>query len=384
MTAIAFAFALSVLPRDLADLLSYAGKHAQRTLPPIPTTADIQPVPVDRTPLTLPTTIPSQPPPQTRSYSAPAGTPIPQSEAAVRIPAFTRTVETRPFLNLSNRDSSVTRALSLSTQVSDASSESSPPAPRRSRPASYHGRTSPQQAHSRAHSGGIRPLQLPIKVASAANSPKMSSDLALPEVDDTPKSVPATKTHFQLDDDVYNTSGAHSSFPEGSTSTVAAFAQAASRHRRMLSEQTFAQHERAALLARITELEQALHERQDHQNGELLHDNSIERSSYVEHHGVMSTAPTTTLEDDGCRSGYPSPPVSPSEVDGRTLVDAPVSKEAEDIHSLTVLEPGSPEKPRLQIVSPTLFTREKKYSSNGSQGRYFDSDVQAASPTMFE
>jgi hypothetical protein len=221
----------------------------------------------------------------------------------------------------------------------------------------------------------------------------MSPEMALPDIDDTPHTAPSTKTRFHIDDDVFDASVAHSPEPflpssDGPIPTAAALAQAASRHRRLLSEQTFAQHEREALLSRIEELEQALLEKQDHHSEERSHNHNVENPSYVELHSEILTGPTTAaVEDDGCHSGYPSPPDSPFDAGRPTLADEPVSTQVADIHKLRVLHDGSPTKPRLQIISPTLFTREKDEASsslNGNQDRYLDGGVQVASPTTLK
>jgi hypothetical protein len=210
--------------------------------------------------------------------------------------------------------------------------------------------------------------------------------MALPDVGlDTPQSVPATRTHFQIDDDIHNDIRTHSSSTHSAVSTAAAFAQASPRHRRLLSGQAFAQHEREALLARIAELEKVLQEVRDRDNAELSPPHNISNPSDVELHDEMSAAWTTpVVEDDGCRSGYLSPPVSPPEASRPPLVGRPVPKEIEDAHDLTVLEHGSPTKPRLQVTSSTLlFPRKGEGSSSptGSQGIYFDGDSGVASPT---
>lgn len=337
----------------------------------------------------LPSFKPTRPSCQTSTYSAPAETPIQQSEAVTQLIAFPQILETPPPLNQSYDSSGVTWNRPLKAQAVDtpqsAGAEFAPNAPRRARPASYHG---PVQGHGRTHSGGIRPLQLPIKVASATNSPRISSDVALPDVDDeSPQTAPAMKTRFHIDDDVFGASGAHSSesflpFSDSPTSNTAALSQAASRHRRHLSEQAFAQHEREALLARIAELEQALLEKQEHHDETPSHNHSTENPSYVELLGEMSTGPTTTdFEDNGCHSGYPSPPNSPPEAGRPTLVDELVLTQVEDRHSLRVLHGGSPTKPRLQLVSPTLFTTDNGEASSSSNERYLDGDIQVASPS---
>jgi len=189
-------------------------------------------------------------------------------------------------------------------------------------------------------------------------------------------------------DDIHNDIRTHSSSPHSAdkpASTAAAFAQASSRHRRLLSGQAFAQHEREALLARIAELEKVLQEVRDRHNAELLPPHNISNPSDVEINDEMSAAWTApVVEDDGCRSGYLSPPVSPPEASRPPLVGRPVPKEIEDAQSLTVLEHGSPTKPRLQVTSSTLlFAREGEASSSltGSRGTYFDGDSGAASPT---
>lgn len=348
--------------------------------------------------LPLSSSKPTRPPDQIPLVTALAETPIHQSEAVQRFDTFSQILETPPLLGLSHGGTGLTQAQPLSAQVPrdiprdvTGGVESTHVAPpRRARPASYHGRPSSQQSSGRTHSGGIRPLQLAIKVASATNSPRLLSDMAFPDVGlDAPQSVPATKTHFQIDDDIYNDIRTHSSSPPHSADkpvlTATAFAEASSRHRRLLSGQAFVQHEREALLARIAELEKVLQEERDRHKAELSPPYNIGGLSDVELHGEMSAGWTTpVVEDDDCRSGYLSPPVSPPEASRPPLGGGPVLKEIEDAHDLTVLDHGSPTKPRLQVTSSTLlFARKGEASSSltGSQGIYFDGDSGVASPT---
>lgn len=358
--------------------------------------ADDQSVQTDNASPPLSSSKPTQPPDQTPLVTALAETPIHQSEAALRFDTFSQILETPPLLGLSHGSTGLTQAQPLLVprdiprDVPGSVESTHVAPPRRARPASYHGRPSSQQSSGRTHSGGIRPLQLAIKVASATNSPRLLSDMAFPDVGlNTPQSVPATKTHFQIDDDIYNDIRTHSSSPPHSADkpvlTATAFAEASSRHRRLLSGQAFVQHEREALLARIAELEKVLQEERDRHKAELSPPHNIGDPSDVELHDEMSAGwATPVVEDDSCRSGYLSPPVSPPEASRSPLVGGPVLKEIEDAHDLTVLDHGSPTKPRLQVTSSTLlFARKGEASSSltGSQGIYFDGDSGVASPT---
>jgi hypothetical protein len=199
--------------------------------------------------------------------------------------------------------------------------------------------------------------------------------MTLPDVDlDTPHTAPSIKTRFHNDDDVHDAGDAHFS-EEVVYSTSTGLAQAATRHRRLLSEQTFAQHEREALLTRIAELEQALSEGRDHHDIEPSQDLKTENPPYVDPQGESSTGPSNTaVEDDGPHYlEYPSPPVSPPDAMRPTLIQEATSAEIECIRSLRVLDDGS----------PTLFTTDKveaSPSSNGNREAYLDGGVQVASP----
>lgn len=285
---------------------------------------------------------------------------------------------------------------------------------RRPRPASYHGRPSHLSLHNRGQSGsvrtgGVRPLQLPIKVASTATSragsPRLNSDVTLPGGDDevaaldyatSPQTAPPVRTRFQLED-----SGAVPPSP-----TNAGAAPTAIRHRRISSEQVFAQQERESLLFRIAELERALHDREQG-----------EESGAVPPNETSTLADETKPEPEESGSRYPSPPASPPDAASaartqaltrpspsprvqtqtrtprrmKSLLDqnfAVSSPEEEDLHlhnhdhETRVLDEESSSHPKLLLISPTLPPPPRPSAGGESEGEdvFGDAD-EVSSPT---
>lgn len=318
---------------------------------------------------------------------------------------------------------------------------------RRPRPASYHGRPSHIGQHSRVssvHRGGVRPLQLPIKVASAATSrtgsPRLSSDLALPPVigggDDeesvldsefasSPQTAPPIRTRFQLEDPGFvplTRTGEDTADVD-----VDASAPTATRHRRISSQQAFAQQERESLLFRIAELERALQDREgDHggQNGTSEGAASFTDPNTLVYKGdeESNLSPLTEAGDRDPDSGsrYPSPPASPPEstrnsitgpaVSSRTsalaaapmkslldenfaVVSSPEDESADPApltlpqrpaparaHDTRVLDEESSSHPKLLLISPTLPPPPRASAEEEGDGIFVDAD-EVSSPT---
>lgn len=282
-------------------------------------------------------------------------------------------------------------------------------AKRRARPASYHGAiggrpgANPLQGHGRTHSGGIRPLHLPLKVASATNSPRLEADVTLPDLDNDddndgistfstpargmsssssrlasqgrrrfqyaededidpwPKTAPAGKTRFRVEETQSVPSNRavrpRSSVPNSASWAYSSFESdvTESTFRQEASEQMFVQHERDALLARIAELELAL--QKNHGSDVPIIAPSRDPAS--------ATGDDRTSEP---HSRYPSPPISPTETElmdavlnGRGVHETPSPAESSvpeyGAHEMQTLQDLSPQHPRLRLISPTLFVQ---------------------------